>query len=242
MLKDKDKRADCITCKNADCLIKKHISDPDIKKYIEKKHTIICKKSQQFILEGAPMHGLFFIYKGKVKVTKTGINGREQIVRFAKDGEIIGYRGLGSSGNLYPISAAALEDTVLCNFTNDILIKLLREIHDFTYDLMLFYAEELNKSETKVRKFAQMTVREKVIDTFLYIFRKFGQSQDGYFNIALSRKDIADFSGTTEEQVIRVISSLRKEKLLRVEGKRLGIANENLLKKEISEHNYFLDS
>jgi CRP-like cAMP-binding protein len=161
-------------------------------------------------------------------------------VRFGHDGEIIGHRGFGT-GKFSPISAVALEDTVLCNFTNDVLNDMMHHVPAVTYDMMLFYAEELNKSETKVKKFAQMTVREKVIDAFLYIRRKFGQPGD-FFDIQLSRKDIAGFAGTTEEQVIRVISSLKKENLLRAQGKKLGIVDLDLLKKEISEHNFFLDS
>ena len=241
MIKKQDRRADCKDCKNENCLIKMHISNSGIEKYIEKKHTILCKKSQQFILEGAPMHGLFFVFKGKAKVMKTGINGREQIVRFAKEGEIIGHRGLGSTKR-YPISASAIEDAILCSFSTDTVTSMLKEIPELTYDLMLFYAEELNRSETKVRKLAQMSVREKVIDVLLYILRKFGQNKEGFFNITLSRKDIADYAGTTEEQVIRVISSLKKDRLLRSEGKKLGIVTDYLLKKEISEHNYFLDT
>ncbi len=233
--------SDCISCKNINCFIKKNIKNPDIQKYLGEKHNIKCKKSQQFIMEGAPAHGLFFIRKGQVKVVKTGIYGREQIVRFAHDGEIIGHRGFGQSKH-YPIGALAIKETHLCNFTNDILLKMLHEIPNLTFDLMMFYAEELNRSETKVRKFAQMTVREKVIDSFLYINRKFGQTEDGFFNILLARKDFADFAGTTEEQVIRIISSLKKENLLKSKGKKLGITNIDLLKKEISEHNYFLDS
>lgn len=106
---------------------------------------------------------------------------------------------------------------------------------------MTFYAEELSRSETKVKKFAQMTVREKVIDAFLYINRKFGQ-KDGFFDVKLSRKEIADFAGTTDEQVIRIISSLKKEGLIQASGRNLGIKNVELLRKEISEHNYFIDS
>lgn len=232
---------DCITCENSNCLIKRNLKNPNIEKYLEEKHNIKCKKSQQFIIEGGPAHGLFFIRKGQVKVVKTGIYGREQIVRFAHEGEIIGHRGFGA-GKRYPIGALAISETHLCNFTNDVLTKMLHEIPNLTFDLMVFYSEELNNSETKVRKFAQMTVREKVIDSFLYIYRKFGQTEEGFFNIQLPRKDFADFAGTTEEQVIRIISSLKKEKLLLSKGKKIGVPNVELLKKEISEHNYFLDS
>ncbi|UXP33290.1 Crp/Fnr family transcriptional regulator [Reichenbachiella agarivorans] len=230
----------CKTCQNLECIIKRNSHVPEVEEYLALKHTIQCKKGQQFILEGAPVHGLYFVYNGKVKVAKTGFQGREQIVRFAKDGEIIGHRGFGI-GQSYQINAVAIEDTVLCNFTNDTLQDMLHKLPNLTYDFMMFYAEELNRSETKVRKFAQMTVREKVIDAFLYIFRKFGQTND-YLNIQLSRKEIADFAGTTDEQVIRVISSLKKENLLRASGKRLGIVDVPRLKKEISEHNFFLDS
>jgi len=233
-------KAECRTCVNENCIIKKNIASVDASHFLDKKHTIRCKKSQQFIIEGAPVHGLYFVYKGKAKVSKTGLHGREQIVRFARDGEIIGHRGFGT-GKFSPVSAIALEDSILCNFTSDVLFDMMHKLPDLTFDMMLFYAEELNKSETKVKKFAQMTVREKVIDSFLYIRRKFGQTGD-YFDIQLSRKDIAGFAGTTEEQVIRVISTLKREKLIRAKGKLIGIVNLDLLKKEISEHNFFLDS
>ena len=232
---------ECTTCTNENCLIKRNIHIPKIDKYIDEKHSVKCKKTQQFILEGAPAHGLFFVKKGKVKVVKTGIYGREQIVRFAHNGEIIGHRGFGQKKK-YPVGAVAIEDSILCNFTNDVLAEMLTDIPELTYELMLFYAEELNRSETKVRKFAQMSVREKVIDAFLYIYRKFNQDEEGFFNIQLPRKDYADFAGTTEEQVIRIISSLKKENLLKSKGKKLGITNLELLKNEISEHNFFLDS
>lgn len=221
---------------NMNCFIKKHIHLDNMKSYIDKKHSFKCKKSQQFIIEGAPIQGLYFVYKGKVKTVKTGINGREQIVRFTKAGDIVGFRGFGTSSR-YLISAYALEDTILCNFSNEVMLDILHNIPEFTFDLMLFYAEELNKSENNIRKIAHMNVRERVVDTLLYIHRKFGQSND-FIDVDLSRRDIADFAGTTEEQVIRVISSLKKEELITTVGKKIGLLKINELRKEIKEHKY----
>ncbi len=234
-------KASCESCNNENCLIKRNCLTESGRAYLTEKHTIQCKKGQSFIIEGAPVHGLFFVYKGKVKVTKTGINEREQILRFSKDGEIIGHRGFGS-GEYYRIGAAAIEDSILCSFNNNVLNEMLQNLPDLTYDFMLFYADELNKSETKVRKFAQMTVREKVIDALLYFNRKFGRQEDGLLNIVLPRKDIADFAGTTEEQVIRMLSSIKSEGLIFMKGKQLGIVDLEKMKREISEHNFFLNS
>lgn len=207
--------------------------------FLAKKHQFKVLKGQNFIIEGAPVHGLFFVFEGKVKVFKTGLNGKEQIVRFIMDGDIIGHRGFGA-GEYHQIGAMALEDSVLCSFSSAELLVALKSIPSLTFDFMTFYSEELNRSETKIRKFAQMTVREKVIDSLLYINRKFGQNK-GYLNLQLSRREMADFAGTTDEQVIRVISSLKKEKLIKASAKKIGILNLDGLKKEISEHNYFLD-
>ena len=230
----------CDSCENESCLIKRNYQALSAIDFTSGRNTIRCKKGQQFIIEGAPVNGLFFVLKGKVKVFRTGINGREQIVRFAKEGEIIGHRGFGTE-EYYSIGAIALENTVLCYFSKGILQEALYKTPQFTYDMMLFYANELNKSESKVKSISQMAVRERVIDALLYINRKFGLNR-GFLNIVLSRKEYADYAGTTEEQVIRVFSALKKENLISTKGKRIAINNIELLKKEISEHHYFLGS
>jgi CRP/FNR family transcriptional regulator, anaerobic regulatory protein len=226
----------CDQCLNQNCFIKKHIHIDLMKNFIPKKQSFLCKKGHQFIIEGAPTQGLYFVYDGKVKTVKTGINGREQIVRLTKNGDTVGFRGFGTSKR-YLIGAYALEDTVLCNFSNEDMLEILHSVPEFTYDLMLFYAEELNKSENKIRKIAHMNVREKVIDVLLYIHRKFGQV-NGIVEVDLSRKEIADFAGTTDEQVIRVLSSLKKESLIKTVGKKIGLLNVDKLQSEIKEHKY----
>lgn len=230
----------CDACENQNCIIKRNLPTLENTEFVKNKNTLKCKKGQQFIMEGAPVNGLFFILKGTVKVFRTGINGREQIVRFAKEGEIIGHRGFGTE-EYYSIGAIALQDTVLCYFSKDSLQRILLETPKFAYDMMLFYANELNKSENKVKSISQMTVRERVIDTLLYIHRKFGNLR-GYINLPLSRKEYADYAGTTEEQVIRIFSALKKEGLITAKGKKISIVNVSNLKNEISEHNYFLDT
>jgi hypothetical protein len=95
---------------------------------------------------------------------------------------------------------------------------ILKSIPEFTYSMMLFYAEELNKSENNVKKIAQMIVRERVIDTIL-LYKKFGQTNDLAIN--LSRKEIVDFAGTTDEQGL-IYSQVQKKKdlSLKIVGKK----------------------
>ncbi len=241
MFTDKlQERTACNNCNTKNCLVHSHYDVLFTSVSLQGKAIIKCKKGQQFIMEGAPVNGLFFIKTGTVKVFRTGINGREQIVRFAKSCEIIGHRGFGTQ-EYYSIGAIALQDAELFYFSKEYLQDALMANPKFAYDMMLFYANELNRSENKVKTISQMTVRERVIDTLLYIHRKFGDL-NGFINLPLSRKEYADYAGTTEEQVIRVFSLLKKEELIRTKGKKVNIVSILKLKNEISEHNYFLDS
>lgn len=225
---------DCNQCANANCLIKKSLGIEKLQEYLSSKNNFSCKKGQQFMMEGAPTQGLYFIYKGKAKVIKTGIYGKEQIVRLTTNGDTIGFRGFGTT-NSYLIGATALEDTVLCNFSNQTMLTILKNVPELTYQMMFFYAEELNKSENNIKKIAQMNVRERVIDMLLYLHRKFGETNN-LITLHLTRKEYADFAGTTDEQVTRIFSSLKKEGLIKTVGKKIGLLAIDKLKKEIIEH------
>jgi CRP-like cAMP-binding protein len=233
------KFVECPACSNENCLIKKHSNLEAVQPYLKSKNTFRCNDGQQFILEGAPVSGLYFIQSGYVKVYKHTANKDSQIIRFSKEGEIVGHRGFGTN-YVYDISASALSDAVLCNFTSEVLIEMLHKAPPLMFDFMLFYADQLQKSEANAKRFAQMSIREKVINGLLFIYRKFGQSE-GYINIILSRKDIADFAGTSTDQVIRVISALKKEGLVNVTGKKLGIVDVPKFEAELSDTHYFLE-
>lgn len=225
---------DCKTCLNTNCLVRKSFAIEYKKEYNDKKLALTFRSGQQFILEGAPVQGLFFVYKGAAKVTRPGQRNRQRIVRFATRGDVIGHRGFGTE-DVYPIGAEALEETVLCNFSNETFNQMLRDMPELAIGLMHFYAKELHNSEVKVRMFSRMQVRDRVIYALLYIYEVFGQRGD-FMNIVLSRRAISDLADTNEEQVIRTLSTLKKQKLIRTEGKKIGLIERATLVQEIEEY------
>jgi CRP-like cAMP-binding protein len=198
-----------------------------------------CRSGQQFILEGAPVNGLYFVYSGSVKVYKHTANADSQIIRFSKEGEIVGHRGFATN-YVYDVSATAMTDSVLCNFPTTVLIEMLHNAPALMFDFMMFYADQLQKSEANAIRFAKMSIKEKVVNGLLFIHHKFGQ-EGGYINIQLSRKDIADFAGTSMDQVIRVISSLKKDGYLQTIGKKIKIVDVESFQNLISDSNFFLE-
>ena len=225
----------CQTCPNERCFIKQYCS-AEWKSLINKcKSNIRCNSGQSVILEGSPIMGIYFIYQGKIKVTITGKNNVQQIVRLANDGHILGHRG--EPGERYPIGAVAIQDSYLCFVDNDTLSKAFASNPEFTTGLMMFYSKELRKTETRIKYLSQMKVREKIIYAFIYLADSYGLTDDNMLDAVISRQEIAEVAGTTAEQVSREITVLKQEKMIKTAGKRIILHNYNKLR-EVVEH-YF---
>jgi CRP/FNR family transcriptional regulator, cyclic AMP receptor protein len=184
------------------------------------------KKGDLLFREGDPVTGIYFVYSGKVKVHKKWGEDKELIIRFAKDGDIVGHRGLGAS-SVYPISATALDAVVVCFIDLAFFYTSLKVNHDFVQELMMFYARELQESERNMRNLAHMPVKGRLATSLLHLQDKFGIDEKGCIDIELSRQDIASFTGTTYETVFRMMNELVQSDLVEVTGKSIIIKNKN---------------
>jgi CRP-like cAMP-binding protein len=190
------------------------------------KHNFIAKKGEVIIKEGDPVTGVYFVTSGNVKVHKHW-GDKELILRFANDGAIIGHRGISSKTAVYPISATALETTTLCYVDIEFFKTTLKVNHDFAYSLLMFYADELQTSEKKMRDLALMSVKSRLAVGILTLRDQFGINSNGFLNLPLSRQDLAAYTGATYETVFRTMNELLAEKLIYTEDKMIRISNES---------------
>ncbi len=209
----------CEKCINDKCLIKKSCAPKWISIINEKKNNIKCNSGKSIILEGTPVMGIYFIYKGKVKITVTGENNKEHIVRLANDSHVVGHMAYGFEN--YPLGATALDDCNICFIDNKTLNELLLDSPTFAITMMHFYASELRKAEIRIKYISQMTVREKVIYSLVYLIETFGLTKENMLDVEISRQEVAEIAGTTAEQVSREISVLTKEKIITTQKKRI---------------------
>ena len=185
------------------------------------------KKGETLFSEGDKVTGIYFVFSGKVKVHKKW-GEKELIVRFANQGAIVGHRGLGTS-LVYPVSATAIEPVTVCFIDLDFFLATLKVNHDFTYQLMMFFADELQVSERKMRNLAHMSVKGRVAQALLTLRDRFGVTNEGYIDINLSRQDLASFAGTTYETVFRIMNEFTQDDIVSVAGKNIVIKNADKL-------------
>jgi CRP/FNR family transcriptional regulator len=181
------------------------------------------KKGELIFSEGDEVSGIYFVYNGKVKVHKQWGTEKELIIRFARKGDIFGHRGLGYEKTIYPISATALEPVNLCFIDLDFFRTTLKVNYDFIYQLLLFFADELQESEKKMRNLAHMQVKGRIAQALLSLQDKFGTTRDGFIDVTLSRQDLASFAGTTYETVFRIINEFEQEEIILLNGKNISL-------------------
>ncbi|MGG9972594.1 Crp/Fnr family transcriptional regulator [Ferruginibacter sp. SUN002] len=189
-----------------------------------KRKTFHVKKGEVLFHEGDKVTGVYFVNEGKVKVHKKWGDDKELIVRFANKGAIVGHRGLGSN-TTYPVSGTAIEPSTVCFIDLEFFLTTLKVNHDFTFQLMMFFADELQLSERKMRNLAHMSVKGRVAQSLLTLKKNFGITKEGYLDIVLSRQDLASFSGTTYETVFRILNELVEDNTIKLVEKKILITD-----------------
>jgi len=195
----------------------------------EHKRNMCFKKGQAIFSEGNQPHGIYCIYKGKVKIHKMGDEGKDQIVRLAKPSNIVGYRSIFNNDTYYA-SATAIEDTEVCFISKQYVTDLIKNNNGFAFSMMSILSDDLKRAEEKITHMAQKHVRERIAEALLLLNEAYGFKLDGItIDSSLTRREIANIAGTTTETSIRILSDFDKENLIKLNGKDIQIINKKKL-------------
>ena len=188
------------------------------------------KRGDILYQEGNRISGFFCIHSGIIKVFKTGFDGKEQIIRFAKKGDIIAYRSV-LSNELACTSAKVIEDCQVCFIPSEILTSFIRTNPSYALELLKLACHELGEANSFITDIAQKTVRERLAEVLLFLVNDFGLDNDSFLNISLTREELANIVGTATESVIRLLSEFKSDKLVELNGRKIKILNTKGLEK-----------
>ena len=215
----------CDKCENLTGSMFCSLDKSELGQLSDHKSFNLYKKGQVIFYEGNQPQGLYCVYSGKVKIHKLGDDGKEQIVRLAKTGNVIGYRALLSQDNYYA-TATALENTLICFFPKSVYLGLLMNNPEFSMKTIKILSSDLKVAEQMVTNMAQKHVRERMAEALLLLKDFFGLEDDrATINTVLTREDIGSIAGTTTETSIRVLSDFNKSKIIKLVGKKIKILN-----------------
>jgi CRP/FNR family transcriptional regulator, polysaccharide utilization system transcription regulator len=174
--------------------------------------------------EGNKAQGLFCIREGKVKIYKNGSDGTEHITRVAVQGELMGIKAL-LSGHLYSVSAATLENSIICFIPKNDFFQLTIKTPEFTQSLVLYLSSLLEDAEAKMLSLAHKQVKQRLAETILFLIHSFnpGSFPNSKLYLNLTRNDLANIIGTSAETVIRILSEFKDQGIVAVKGRKIFI-------------------
>lgn len=208
--------------------ILRNFTKEELTELSHEKRTIAYKKGETIIEEGATPKGIYYIDKGTAKMSKLGFNGKEQILKFAKKGDIVGYRSILSK-QPFGASAIAMENTEVCFVPEKFFIRVLEFHPKLAFDVLRRISEDLGDSAQTITFLAQKTVRERLAEVLLLLEKKLGTDQEGFINISLTREEMANLIGTATESAIRLISEFKADELIEVDGRRIKVLDHQKL-------------
>ncbi len=188
------------------------------------------KRGDILYQEGGRISGFFCINGGIIKVFKTGFDGKEQIIRFAKRGDFIAYRSVLSNEPACT-SAKVIEDSQVCFIPSEILLQLSRVNSNFALELLKLACQELGEANSFITDIAQKTVRERLAEILILLVQDFGLDENKFLRISLTREELANIVGTATESVIRLLSEFKTDKIVELNGRKIRILNIKALEK-----------
>ncbi|MGB5378399.1 Crp/Fnr family transcriptional regulator [Muriicola sp.] len=205
------------------------MSKEELKRVSDTKVTKSVKKGQSIFEEGEKLNGVFCVRDGVSKLSKLSANGKDQIVKLASKGEVMGQRSViaEETSNL---SAVAVSDMEVCFIPKEGIVDALHKNPNFTVEVLRHMAHDLRQADDVIVNMSQKSVKQRVAEAFLYLGESFGEDDQGYLSVTLSREDIANVVGTATESCIRIISEFKKKGLIKTSGKKIGVANHKKLR------------
>ena len=216
----------------AECFAKtfKHLNSDQMNLLFWEEECELLKRGKVIYAEGDSARGCYFVYSGVLKVFKTGLEGKEQIIRFAKSGDIIGFRSALSQEPACT-SSKVIEDAIVCFIPSDTLTKLIQQNPEFSLELIKMTCKELGEANSYITDIAQKSVRERLAEVLMQLMETFGLAQDNTLQISLTREELANMVGTATESVIRLLSEFKNDGLIEIKGRKIKIVDVRSLKR-----------
>jgi CRP/FNR family transcriptional regulator, polysaccharide utilization system transcription regulator len=217
----------CVNCpKRSSCF--NELDRADHKFIEENRVELYFNKGEAICKQGSFASNIMFIYSGVVKVYLETANREHTILSVLPAGKMIGLPSLFTD-RVFPYSAAAIEDSVICSVD-------IRIFEDFTKSNGGFASEIIHALNDCTlhffHRFLSVTnkqVNGRMADVLLHLSETvYGSKQ---FPMSLSRTELSELTAMSPESVTRVLNKLEQDKVIAIKGKAVTILDIDRLRK-----------
>lgn len=185
---------------------------------------ISLRRKEILFREGEPPKGIYMITRGKIKISQLNYNGAVQILFIYTHGELFGHRTI-MGNDRQPVTATALEDCELLFIEKEQFLHAIKSSPLLAELFMKSMSHEFSVLLNRINVFAQRAIRERLA-LFLLILNETYKTPNQIIEeseIHMNRNDLAAYTGTSVENLVRTLKTFRESGYVRMEGKSIFI-------------------
>ncbi len=180
------------------------------------KGTIIFHK-------GSPGRSLYIIESGRIRIFLLSRSGQEIWVNVYGPGDVFGELAL-LDGLPRSAGAMVLEKTVVYTLYRDDFMECVETYPRMARSIIAELCARLRYTTDCVEHLAFLDVNSRVAAKLLELADRYGLQGEGIeIDLRLTQTDLACWVGARRESVNKVLSGLREQELIDVDGKRITI-------------------
>ncbi|MDQ0155175.1 Crp/Fnr family transcriptional regulator [Robertmurraya andreesenii] len=197
------------------------LNDQELQEIVNISISREFKKGTHVFMQDDNLENVYFIYDGKIKIYKSDIAGKEQIVNFLKNGEMFPHVGFFRKGG-YPAFSEVIEDATLVVVPISQFENVLIENPELCIKVFKVLGEKIVDLQERLEAQVLNNTYEQIIKLLVRLGRSHGQElEDGTICLKgeFTNKDLANMIGTTRETVSRTLTKMKKEGKIEVDAK-----------------------
>jgi CRP-like cAMP-binding protein len=187
---------------------------------------------QPFFSQGDPADAVFYLQRGRARLTVVSAMGKEATITLLSDGDFVGEEALAIMGGKRLATATAATACTALKISRDEMIRVMQEEHDFSSMFMRFLlARSMRIQADLVDQLFNSS--EKRLARILLLMAEFGKPADhpsggelsagtqideGQYIPKVSQEALAEMIGTTRSRVSFFMNRFRKLGFIKYNG------------------------
>ena len=223
---EEDNALKCVSCPHREECFFGLLDDKSYKKIYNAKQEVHFRAGETIFKQGTSTKYIIFLLNGLAKVCLDLPKQKRFILRIVRPFEFIDFPTLFEN-DMMMHSGIAVEDSEACLIAIDVFKELLQTNSDNTPRL-LRYINRLNRETTgRINSVIYKNMEGRIADALLYLVNKVYFSRS--IHLTISRTDIAELSGLSKESTSRILSNMKEQNIIKLQGRNLEILDKKYL-------------
>ena len=188
-------------------------------------------KNQPIYFANEPSNSIFFLKKGRVKLTRTSPDGKELIIALVSPGEVFGELGVIDNGERTDY-AYTTDESLICAISTNDFQEFISKNPELNLKITKLIGFKLRKYSKKIEDLIFKDAPQRVISFILNFAIEHGKKigDELFIKPFMTHQEIAELTACSRQTVNAVLTDLRVKGIINFDRRKLIIIQEEKLK------------